>query len=264
VSDNLIRIDGTDIEVPVRIGNTLRDVLKDQTINTTFGGKDGKLSTAQAGLAASVVVKMQDKLIEHMQDSHQRELRLIAGFWKLYKTPIFQNAHSGLSEKTSNSAQNAPALKSVFTWGNVLGGGAVLMVAAGLLVTNLTKNYKDKAEAYEKDLKALAEENRKLEGDHQKEKTRAESAERALAAVQGVSAEVQQKLSTVIESLSNEKGEAARATAAGAEKTYQKLYESEKREMQDLQKKYDHLQKRYETLLERSSRLAGVSTNAHK
>jgi hypothetical protein len=78
----------SDLVVPVR--NTLVDVLRDPILNEDFGGKDGKLTRAQSGLAAAVVAKMQDRLMQQMERAHQRELNLIAGFWKLYRTPVFR------------------------------------------------------------------------------------------------------------------------------------------------------------------------------
>src|SRR5579883_2675331 len=132
----------------------LEEVLNDPTINKFFGGADEKLSVAQAGLAAAVAVKMQERLIDNIKESHQRELWLVAGFWKLYKTQMFQrsSSHSDgqrLPEKTVGGFVRR--LGRCFNLGNVFGGGNVVNVGVAVYFTKVTASYKEHWKDAEKD-----------------------------------------------------------------------------------------------------------------
>ena len=142
---------------PIR--DTLSEVLNHPTLNRHFGGSDERLSAAQSGLAAAVTVKLQERLIEQMRQSHQRELGLIAGFWKLYKTPLFQ---------TPSHSQTAPVIQEgktiqrsrlpeLFSWGNILGGAALIIIALAFYYTKLTSSYEEHWKNAEADLKILRE-----------------------------------------------------------------------------------------------------------
>lgn len=230
---------GGQLQPPIR--DTLLDVLGDPTINKVFGGSDEKLSTAQAGLAAAVTVKMQERLIGLLRESHQRELGLIAGFWKLYRTPLFQPVQSPPSS-TSEAAGTPPPKKplaELFSWGNVFGGAAILLVALGFYYTKLTSDYQERWKNADAELTTLrpkyAEEekaNEVLQIELAKATTRADSAETTLKALTANSATQQQQLLDAITDLSNERGEVAKQVAANAgEKKFQALYEREAKEL---------------------------------
>ena len=128
--------------VPV-VQGTLDDILQDETLNEQFGGKDGKLSPSQAGLAAAVTVMMQDRLLAQAQHAHQRELTLISGFWKLYKTPVLRlgSAIDQPVAAPSSSRPHRSRLAGLFSWGNLIGGAAIVLVATSFYYTKLTANY---------------------------------------------------------------------------------------------------------------------------
>jgi hypothetical protein len=236
---------GGQLQPPIR--DTLLEVLGDPTINKVFGGSDEKLSTAQAGLAAAVTVKMQERLIEQIRESHQRELRFIAGFWKLYHTPLLHLAPVSSPAASQGNTPEGPVaigrFAGLFSWGNLLGGAAIVIVAISFYVTNLTKNYKDKWQdtLTEKntlqgkyDAEVLANEG--LEIELGKQQSRADSFEKSLNAVTGSSADLQQKMAQAISDLSAERGEVAKQVAASAsEKKFQNLYESESKQLDKCQ-----------------------------
>jgi hypothetical protein len=241
---------GADLIAPLQ--STLADVLKDPVINEEFGGRDRKLSQAQAGLAAAVTVKMQDRLRQQIEQSHQRELNLIAGFWKLYRTPVFQSRTT--ASQTSDSAKADKGEKSsfgdLFSWGNLIGGAAVVIVAAAFYYTKMTANYESLWKAAEDQTKSLGlkleseqKANEALQVELAKAQTRADASQEALKAATGSAADVQQKLIQTISELGQQKGDLAKQVAASTgEKKFQSLYDAAQREIRDLREKNAQLQ----------------------
>lgn len=234
MSNDMVTINGTGVRLPEKLGGTLEHVLDDRTLNEKFGGKDGKLSTAQVGLAVSVVVKMQDRLIEHIKESHNREMSLVAGFSRLYRTPVFQIAAPPAEDGAKKSGAERPlSWKSLFTWGNVLGGAAIIMVALSFYYTKLTANYKVQAQEAEakieelrKEVKAEYEENRTLSADVAREKSRADATEQVLKGATGQASEQQKELLQAIKDLSQQKADLAKqVSSSAAEKKFEALYE---------------------------------------
>src|SRR5579883_1003667 len=213
----------------------LEEVLNDPTINKFFGGADEKLSVAQAGLAAAVAVKMQERLIDNIKESHQRELWLVAGFWKLYKTQMFQrsSSHSDgqrLPEKTA--AGSSGRFAELFTWGNVLGGAAVVIVALAFYFTKVTASYKEHWKDAEKDAAVYRQRydsevtaSEALQVQLGKAEGRADAAEAAVKA-SAMSADQQAQISKLINQLTERSGELEKEIATStSEKKFQKMFE---------------------------------------
>ena len=138
--NEIVKLPNDDTSLSPSIRDTLAEVLGDRTLNERFGGSDQRLSVAQCGLAAAVAAKLQDRLIEQIQQSHRREIGIIAGFWRLYSTPILQVAPTP-TQATGESGQNSTPsrLSGLFSWGNILGGYALILIALAFYYTELTE-----------------------------------------------------------------------------------------------------------------------------
>ena len=229
--------------VPIR--NTLVDVLRDPIINEDFGGKDGRLTRAQSGLAAAVVVKMQERLMQQMERAHQRELNLIAGFWKLYRTPVFRRTWQHAEPKKADEPPPKPSrFAELFTWGNLVGGAAIVICALAFYYTKLTASYEEHWKSAESDSSALRVQleseqkaNEALQFELGKTQSRADVAEKTLTSLTSNAAEQQQQLLTTINDLSLQRGELAKQVAASSgEKKFQSLYDGAQRELTKLRK----------------------------
>lgn len=218
--------------LPIR--DTLRGVLKDPTINEAFGGKNQSLNSAQCGLASAVVAKMQDRLLEEKEKAHARELGLVAGFWKLYQTRVIatttaQSIPKGLSEPLPAKSY----LGGLFTWGNLIGGAAIILVAMSFYYTKVTANYEQNWRGAEEQIVKLNGElasnmklNEELEGQLAKERARADASETALKDATGNAQELQKTLLEAIQALGQQRAELARQTAGSStERKFQSLYE---------------------------------------
>jgi hypothetical protein len=244
----LIVSPNSDFQMETAVQETLKEVLNDPTINKHFGGSDEKLSSAQAGLAAAVTVKMQQRLIENIQQSHQRELSLISGFWRLYKTQMFQRPtdHTDPISETKNAkAHRGSQLAELFTWGNVLGGAAVVIVALAFYFTKVTESYKDHWANAEKDAAVLREQysaelkvNEAQETELGKARERADVAEATIKSIATLSADQQQQFTRIVNELSEQRGALAKEVASStSEKRFQKLYENAATELTKLSEK---------------------------
>lgn len=242
------------------VSDTLTTVLEDPTINRTFGGRDGKLSAAQAGLASAVTVKMQDRLLEHAQMSHQREMRLLGGLWKLYKTPVlsFSVDHSATSSDARSSPASAPKPKGLLdyiTWGNLLGGAALTITAVALWYTSVSSNYKSNWERAEVEKKAIQEQLTSAQkaaedqaAEWGKAVARAEALDDANKQLTLNQKDMGVELRKLIEANGRAKGELARQTAlASGERTYERLYSKVNQELEKLRRENAELQKRVTT-----------------
>jgi hypothetical protein len=247
MSDDVVVHEDTHSLVPA-LRNTLDDVLRDKTINKMFGGKDEKLSQAQAGLATAVTVKMQDRLVEQMARSHDRELRLIAGFWKLYTMPVLRyrpvevGGSKGYQRADSKKGSVLRVSAGLFSWGNLIGGAAIVIVAMAFYYTKLTASYKEQWKnadsqigILDSKLKAEIQADEALQVQLAKAEARADSLQTTLATLTSSNTEQQKLLSQTIEGLSEKRGELAKQIAASAsEKTFQILYERDEKELRKL------------------------------
>jgi len=228
--------------VPIR--NTLVDVLRDPIINEDFGSRDGKLTRAQAGLAAAVVVKMQERLMQQMERAHQRELNLIAGFWRLYRTPVFRRAWQQPEANNDREPPEPSRFAGFFTWGNLVGGAAIIICALAFYYTKLTASYEEHWKNAESDASALRVQleseqkaNEAFQFELGKAQSRAEVAEKTLTSLTSNTAEQQQQLIRTINDLSQQRGELAKQVAASSgERRFQSLYETAQRELKTLRK----------------------------
>lgn len=214
--------------------NTLADVLKDPILNEEFGGKDRRLSPAQAGLATAVALKMQDRLINQIEKAHNREISLISGLWRLYKTPVINMP----SAKDGVQPEAGPPKKSgfseLFSWGNLVGGAAIILVAISFYYTKLTANYErhwrdaeSQVEKLQGELTSAQRANEALEGEFGDAKERAEVAEGTLRNLSNASIDQQLQLISVIKDLGHRRGKLAKQVAASSsERTFQRLYET--------------------------------------
>ena len=232
-------------------------MLDDPTINRTFGGSDGKLSTAQAGLASAVTVKMQDRLLEQVDASHQREIRLLGGLWKLYRTPVLsfsrvETASTPSSATSTEAASKPKGLLGLITWGNLLGGAALTITAVALWYTSVSSNYKalwETAEAEKKTLQEKLSSAQKAAEDQAAEwgkaVAKAEALDEANKQLTLNQKEMGVELRKLIESNGKVKGDLARQTAvASGEKTYERLYAKANQELEKLRRENAELQKR--------------------
>ncbi len=230
------------------VGDTLSSVLADPTINAMFGGRDGKLSAGQSGLAAAVTVKMQDRLLDYSTNAHQRELRLIGGLWKLYRTPVLAYVpRLGSATDGTNSVKpgiRKGGLLDLFTWGNLLGGAALLITATALWYTSVSSNYKTLWETAEAEKKSLGEKLQSAQkaaedqaADWGKAVARADLFEEANKQLTVSQKDMGAELRRLIESNGKAKGELARQTAITAsEKTYERLYYKANQELEKLRR----------------------------
>ena len=88
--------------VPV-VQGTLDDILQDETLNAQFGGKDGKLSPSQAGLAAAVTVIF-------MGESHRRHCHCARGDIVLLHEDPLRNTVNESGRWTARRDRTVPRL----------------------------------------------------------------------------------------------------------------------------------------------------------